>query len=266
MLEFNGAWRFESPSSIPSSVIYDLSALIGKITTQGDSQAILERFKSYFAGAAGTTSSWSSSTSWAESDLHTYMQEAASNAPLFIEAFYDACESLRKEDIAVPAVKIINRVLAKHDTGYEIQPPNLVSHNVEGRPVEVAGESPSLERQAREIIQNSLSQSEHFLSEGREGWPDIDRDRQALQELLWLLETVSTAFQGLDTGRGAVQGKYFNKIVEDLRKHSQGTTLNQVLDWITTLPRLFCNLIRSYISFLIAEHERLTGGTQVLDS
>jgi hypothetical protein len=112
--------------------------------------------------------------------------------------------------------------------------------------------------------------------------------------LLWLMETISTAFQGLNTGTGTVQGEYFNTIVADLRKHSQGTTLNEVLDWIKKLhgylssptgggirhgadlkagvvtkpheARLFCNLIRSYIHFLIEEHERLTGHRQVLDS
>ena len=40
---------------------------------------------------------------------------------------------------------------------------------------------------------------------------------------------------GLDTGSGTVQGKYFNKIIADLRKHNQGTTLDQVLDWIGAL-------------------------------
>jgi hypothetical protein len=286
MLKYNGAWRFESPGSIPSGVIDDFSELIGKMATQGDLQTIFERFKSFFAGAAGTTSSWSSSASWAETDMHAYMQEAAANAPLFIEAFYDACESLRKEDIAVPDAKIINRTLAKHETGYEIQPPNLIARDPAVGPIEVSDESPSLDRQAREIIQNSLSKSEQFLSGGH--------DRQAVQELLWLLETISTAFQGLNTGGGTVQGKYFNKIVGDLRTHNQGTTLDQVLAWITTLhgflssttgggirhgthlktgvvtkpheARLFCNLIRSYISFLIAEHARLTGSSQVLDT
>ena len=112
------------------------------------------------------------------------------------------------------------------------------------------------------------------------------RHRQAVQEILWLLEAVSTAFQGLDTGVATLQGKYFNKIAEDLRKHHKGTTLDQVLTWVPTLhgylspptgggirhganlkagiaiqpneARLFCNLIRSYISFLMAEHERLS--------
>jgi hypothetical protein len=38
---------------------------------------------------------------------------------------------------------------------------------------------------------------------------------------------------------------------------------------VATMPhetRLFCNLIRSYIAFLTAEHERLTGSSNVLDS
>jgi hypothetical protein len=103
-----------------------------------------------------------------------------------------------------------------------------------------------------------------------------------------LLETVSTAFQGLDTDAGTVQGKYFTKIAANLRSHHKGQTLDQVLNWVTTLhgylssptgggvrhgadlkagvalrpneARLFCNLIRSYITFLLTEHERLSAG------
>lgn len=101
-----------------------------------------------------------------------------------------------------------------------------------------------------------------------------------------MLETVSTAFQGLSTETGTVEGKYFNKIADDLRQKNQGTTLAQVLDWIKTVhgylssptgggvrhganlkqgiaigvndARLFCNLIRSYVFYLIGEHERLS--------
>ena len=86
----------------------------------------------------------------------------------------------------------------------------------------------SFDDQAQETIQQSLQQSERFLFEGR--------DRQAVQEVLWLLETVSIAFQGLDTGAaGTVQGKYFNKIVDDLRKQYKGKSLEQILDWVRTL-------------------------------
>ncbi len=278
MLTFNGSWRFDTPGSIPSGVVRDFSGLIGRIATQGDQQTVLEHFKAYFAPAAGTTSSWSSSASWAETDLQRYMDEASVNAPLFIEVFYDACESLRAKGLTVPEVNVINRTLAKHNAGYEIRPPDLVSLNGQVTPIPVPERAPSLDEQAQEIIQKALSQSEEFLSQGHY--------RQAVQEVLWLLETVSTAFQGMDVGTGTVEGKYFNKIVENLRRHYQGKTLEQVLSWITTLhgylssptgggirhgthlkagvatdageARLFCNLIRSYITFLLAEHERLS--------
>jgi hypothetical protein len=111
--------------------------------------------------------------------------------------------------------------------------------------------------------------------------------------VLWLLETLSTAFQGIDTAAGTVQGKYFNKIIADLHARHAGKTLALVLEWCTSLhgylssptgggirhgtyilrpdlniqdheARLFCNLVRSYIFFLIDEHARLTGNQQVL--
>jgi hypothetical protein len=209
------------------------------------------------------------------------MNNAAANAPLFIEAFYDACEALQRThpDYAVPDVAIINRLLASHDAGYQIRPPDLVSQNVQ-QAIEVTQEPLSLDEQAQEIIQQSLKQSEQLLFEGR--------NRQAVQGILWLLETVSTAFQGLDAGSGTVPGKYFNRIADDLRKHHKGKILDQVLAWVATLhgylssptgggirhgtdlkagiviqpneARLFCNLIRSYISFLMAEHDRLSKG------
>lgn len=278
MLKFNGAWRFTAPRPIADGVSADFSQLIGKVATQGPRQAILEHFKEFFASAAGSTSSWSSSTSWAESDLQSYMNDAAANAPLFIEAFYDACETLHRAhpDYVVPDVSLINHVLSNRNTGFQIQPPDLLSQNAQ-EAIEVPQTPLSLDQQAQDIVQESLKQSERLLTEGR--------DRQAVQEILWLLETVSTAFQGLDTGSGTVQGKYFNKIANDLRKHHKGKILDHVLDWLTTLhgylssptgggirhgadlktgiviqpneARLFCNLIRSYISYLMAEHARL---------
>jgi hypothetical protein len=279
MLNFNGAWRFDSPGEIPEGVRSAFFDLIGRIAAQGDRQGILEHFKSSFGDASGTSTTWSSSASWAETDLHSYMDDAAKNAPLFIEAFYEACESLRRHNpqLGLPDLTRINRVLFENQAGYEIRPPDLVSLNPHV-PVAVPERTASLDEQAQEIIQTSLKDSELLLSEGR--------TRQAVQEILWLLETVSTAFQGLDTDSGTIQGKYFNKIAANLRSHYKGQVLEQVLSWITTLhgylssptgggvrhgtdlgagivlrqneARLFCNLIRSYITFLITEHERLT--------
>jgi hypothetical protein len=139
---------------------------------------------------------------------------------------------------------------------------------------------PSLDEQAHGIIQRSLKEAEEALAAGR--------GRQAVQEVLWLLETVTTAFQGLEVGDSTVQGKYINKIADDLRRHQRGKTVEQVIAWMTTLhgylssptgggvrhgatlksetmliheARLFCDLIRSYLSFMLEEHQRRSRGS-----
>lgn len=278
VLNFNSAWRFSSPGPVDSRAVNCFSNLIGRIAAQGDRQVILEHFKTYFANAGGLTSNWSSSASWAKSDLENYMTRAAENAPLFIEAFYDGCAALQGErsDIAVPDVAMMNHVLCENEVMFEIRPPDLAVRGPH-LPVAVSHQAPSLDEQAQELIELSQKQSEQLLAEGR--------PRQAVQEILWLLETVATAFQGVDVAGGTIQGKYFNKIVDDLRRHNRGGTLDQVLGWVVTLhgylssptgggvrhgtnlnsgvavqaneAQLYCNLIRSYISFLLAEHGRL---------
>lgn len=280
MLKFHPAWRFDSPGEIPNGVSDAFFDLIGKTASQGDRQDIIEHFKRFFAKAAGITSGRSSNLSWAESDLRDHMNRAAENAPLFIEAFVDACESLQQRfpDFGVPDVNRINRILAEKSSGYQIEPPNLISNSAQTS-ISVTAAVSSLDDQAQELIQKSLSDSEKLLSEGR--------GRQAVQELLWLLETVATAFQGLDTGTGTVQGKYFNKIAVELRDHHKGKTTEQIIRWVTTLhgylsspsgggvrhgtdlqsgfdmqpheARLLCNLIRSYSYFLLEEYQRLKG-------
>jgi hypothetical protein len=278
MLKFNADWRSDSPSPIPQYVIEQFFGLISRCAVREHQQDILEHFKGYFATAAGTTSSGSSSASWAETDLRSYMSEAGSNAPLFIEAFYDAFQALGP-DFARPSVERINRVLQDAKSGWAIQPPHLVRLDSVSEPIRAQEEPISFDKQARELIQNSLSTSEKFLAERK--------NRQAVTEILWLLETVSTAFQGMNTGSGTVEGTYFNKIAGDLRKHQRGKTLDRVLEWVLTLhgylssptgggirhgmdlnsdmeemganeARLFCNLISSYIHFLVAEHNRLS--------
>lgn len=276
MLKFENSWRFDSPGEINRSVVNDFYDLIAKIS-RGE-QRILEHFKRYFASAAGVTSSWSSSASWADSDLQSYMDSASQNAPLFIEAFYDACTDLAEseENLPVPGLDILNKILLKHGTFYQIVPPNLV-RNASEIPAPIPEIPVSLDQKAQDIIQASFSDSQKLLAEGRY--------RQAVQEVLWLLETVSTAFQGINTGDTSIEGKYFNKIIEQLRQHNQGTSLDQIIGWITKLhgylsaptgggirhgmhlkdgvatspseAKLYCNLIISYTSFLLSEYERL---------
>jgi len=285
-LKFKGEWRFTPPAdgqfrnqSIPDGMIAECIDLIMRVTTQGDRQEILEHFKGYFCEASGATHVWSSSVSWAETDLRRYAEQAAANAPLFLEAFYDACQSFAAgdPDRYAPDAAKINALLAKHCVGYEIRPPRLIIRENEAPLVAVAEPPQTLAEQAVEVFQGSLRRSEELLAEGR--------GREAVQENLWLLESVATAFRSLETTSGTVEGKYFNQIVKELRKSNPGTTLERVLDWLTALhgylssptgggvrhgldlnagvsashneARLFCNLVRSYLSFLLVEHERM---------
>lgn len=292
-LKFKGEWRFKPPSDgafvneqIPAAAVSEVIDLIMKVATQGPRQDVLEHFKGYFCGAAGAAHVRSSSESWSERDLRTYATEAARNAPLFIEAFCDACAAFGKgdEDLYAPDVDTINELLAKHRIGYTIRPPLLEARETSTQLVEVTPAPPTLAETAVETVQASLRRSEELLAQGH--------GREAVQESLWLLETVATTFRGMDTATGTVEGKYFNQIVKELRKGAPGTTLDRVLDWVTGLhgylssptgggvrhgldlsdgvpvgepeARLFCNLIRSYLSYLLTSHERLSrvrGGT-----
>jgi hypothetical protein len=280
-LKFPGAWRFTPPpdghfinARMPDPAVGDFCDLIEKIRTEMSAWSTMEHFKHAFGSRSA-----SSSESWAYSDLITASKHAAENAPLFIESFYDACEDLRGKpgELFVPDVSVINAVLTKHNVGYEVQPPILVARELSGLPIAVAPPPPTFAEHAREVLAKSLARSEELLREGR--------PREAVQEILWLLETVATAFRGVETESGKIEGKYFNRIVGELRSNHPGTTLDRVLDWISTMhgylsapggggvrhgvdlmsgvdldaneARLFCNLTRSYISFLIVEHETL---------
>ena len=253
---------------------HELCGFVATAAASGEEWKILETFKRYFAPAAGESYTRSSTTSWAETDLRRLMFEATKNAPLFIEAFYDACDAAREAGDTVPSVGALNRVLVKHETGFEVHPPRLIRSGAETAPEPVRAKS--IGERADGVIQDSLKESERLLSEGR--------NKQAVQEVLWLLETVSTAFKGTGTSSGSVEGKYFVRIVKDLRKLHRGNTLEQVLKWIEQLygylssptgggvrhgtdiadpkdledheARLFCHLVREYIRFLLAAHER----------
>jgi hypothetical protein len=116
--------------------------------------------------------------------------------------------------------------LRSTDAGYKIELPDLVVLR-EQTSIAVEVLPPSLSDQAQNIIQQSLQQSQEYLTAGQY--------RQAVQEILWLLETLSTLFQGLTIGTDTVEGKYFNTIADELRTHQKGTTLERSLKWAKTL-------------------------------
>lgn len=280
-LQFDRSWRFKPPAdghfvnaAIPDAAVRDFMELVDKTSTEKTRWAVAEHFKGSFGSR-----SQSSSESWAYSDLRTGMDDAAKNAPLFIESFFDACQSLQRQsdDWFVPDETFINAILVQHNIGYEIRQPKLVAREIGGVPITVEKPPPSFAERAAEKFEKSLKRSDELLSQGHA--------REAVQEILWLLETVTTAFRGVETQAGKIEGNYFNKIVGDLKAKNVGTTLNRVLEWITTMhgylssptgggvrhgvdlnsgvdldlnqARLFCNLTRSYIQYLIVEHSTL---------
>ena len=281
MLQFDGNWRYHSPGAISPQVVAEFRKLIDTICGQGNRRNFLEHFKSHFASAAQENYSRSSSEDWASSDLDMYMDSAAKNAPLFIEAFYNGCANLeeRQPKIVLPDLNLVNGILDAEDAGFQIDPPDLVATR-EHIVIPVPDEVPSLEAKALAVIEDGLQTSKSLLNEGN--------GRLAVQELLWLLETISTAFRDEEILDGSIHGNYFNKIISELRQHGEGHQ-DQILRWMMTLhgylsapkgggvrhgvdlkeglelnindARLFCNLIRSYLAYLISEHERLSGGS-----
>lgn len=271
MLQFDPNWRFTSPGPLPPPAVHAFFDFIDKIASQGHAWTIVEKFKERFVGGTGR----SSSLDWAWSDLDKQMGRAAENAPVFIESFYNCCMDCRALGLTVPPVDLINKMLAEHKAGYKISPPYLLATQ-DYTPIPVPEVTPSLASQARPQIDEALDNADRFLSEGR--------GRHAVSELLWLLESISTAFKGTGDGADTIQGKYFNAIVKEMKATSKGRAQEQILTWMTTLhgylsnptgggvrhgadlqagiaiqpheARLYCNLIRSYITFLIEEHER----------
>jgi len=274
MLEFDPEWRFKSPGELPLEASRELFGFACTAATSGDERRVLEAFKKHFAPIAGESYVQSTSTSWATRDLERLMLEAGDNAPLFIATLHHACEEVRRMGASVPDVEALNCVLLRHEAGFVIHPPRIVRSDAE--PSALPVRSPSVREQTNALIATSLEESQRLLQEGR--------NRQAILEVLWLMETVSTAFKGAATESGSVEGKYFVKIVKDLRRLHRGKTLDQVLGWISNLhgylssptgggirhgtdvddpkdladheARLFCNLVREYIRYLLAAHER----------
>ncbi len=278
MLQFDGNWRFDSPGPIEPAVQEAFRDLINRICGQGQRKSIPEHFKARFCAAGGAEYGPSTNERFASEDLDRDMTRAGDNAPIFIETFWGACQELRARNptMVIPDAGRINRILADADAGYQLDPPMLIATRVH-IPIIVPDAPPSLDVQAQALINESLDASQRALSDGN--------GRQAVQEVLWLLETISTAFRSQEILDGSIQGRYFNKIIGELRQLGRGHQ-EQILQWMMTLhgylssptgggvrhgvdlkegialeideARLYCNLIRSYLTFLIAEHERLS--------
>jgi hypothetical protein len=223
-----------------------------------DEQLVFEKFKRTFASASGNATSSSSNSSWASSDLMGYMTEARSNAPNYIEAFYDGWCNLGSEYPAVN-IDVINRILAKGNSRYQIKDGELIFNVSELIP---SPEIPkSLLEEARKTIDDSLSEAERLFQEGR--------NRPAVQEMLWLLETIVTVFDKMEVEGHKIEGKYFKQVIDWLRKlHGylsapaeggirHGSHLAEGIAVTPNEARLYYNLSKTYITYFLGEYEAL---------
>lgn len=270
MLLMPSNWRFGNPGDLSQEAVGDFRSLIDRISAQGDSWSILETFKARFNGGAST----SSSESWASSDLDSAMRAARLNAPVFIDAFWTGIEELKisHPSHGLPDELAINAILQARNEPFELRPPQLLPRQTTGVPTVIVA-TVTVDEKARVLVHESLARSDELLSQ--------QLPRQAVQEILWLLETVSTAFQGRETENGTIEGKYFNSIVRGLIKNGNGNALAQAASWMSNLngylssptgggvrhgtdltlvselkiheARLYCNLTKSYIDYLLAE-------------
>lgn len=263
------AWRYGSPGAMGIEVVNAFNSLVHAIASQsGSSWDIFELFKGKFSGGYSV----SSNESWAISDLHKCMMAASNNAATFVSAFWDGCEQVNSEhpEIGLPDADVVNRIMFEHGLPFEVRPPALLPRNPQ-TPIAVQSSEKSVGERANELIHRSLDEADRLLLE--------QRPRQAVQEILWLLETVSTAFQGQESGAGTVEGKY--EIIRALRQNNRGNALSEALGWMTKMhgflsspggggvrhgtqlsvgispsmkeAHLYCNLTRSYINYLLAE-------------
>jgi hypothetical protein len=281
MLQFDPAWRFESPGTAEDTLADEvIQNIIFRIATTSSRKEVLEVFKRHYAKNTGEPYYSSSSESWAYSDLLELMRRLASqNTALFCESLYDGLVEITSQQphVAIPPWPYVNKYLAA--TGFAIDPPVLmVADNF--LPISVPKKVTSLSEKANDVIQKSLMESENFLAAGK--------NRAAVQSILWLLETVSTSFRGVEFQDGDVTGKYFSKIVGDLRRYNRGKALDRISMWLENIygflsapdgggirhgavlrdheevtaaeARLYCDLIRSFITFLLQEHTRFISG------
>ena len=288
MLTFDPIWRFRPPANdalhhgtVPREAVEEFARMIRRVAVGPSKKVIWERVKRRFSGVVGTEYGPSSSADYAEFDGGNLMAEASNNAPLFLEALYDVwSEMASQEGMHVPpVVELLNAVLVQYEIGFRISPPELVVLGEAPQLVEVnLPVTETLARTSREVIRNSLNRATEHLQRGD--------DRAAVMESLWLLDSVTTVFSGLQLGAGEVNGIYFNTIVNDLRRLQPDTGLAQIVRWMESMygylsspgggqirhgmnlndavrlnsneARLYCNLTRSYIEFLLSEHERLS--------
>jgi len=122
-LKYPSEWKFgEFEYEIPDQAHKEFIGLIELIAEGAVPQkSIYEEFKSAFG-----SSSYSSDTSWAYSDLMTEMRSLKNNAARYVAAFYSGMEAVKSETVDAPPVSKLNKILMDNGVPLVIRPPNLL--------------------------------------------------------------------------------------------------------------------------------------------
>lgn len=283
-LNFDIAWELTPPldgtyinSKIPSQALEQCFLLLQKAANRtNDAEEVYYLIRAEFSGAMGHPIYRSSSMYFAPGDAREAMERATENAPVFIAAYYGACKKIKKQfgTKAAPSVPVINRLLELHRLGYVIEPPNLVLRD---QVQVVSVQSASVLDQFQARFQTSIDRSQQLLEE--------NKGDEAVTQIWWLLESMMLLFAGRTMNGHQITGTYFNEVTKHLKRAAGDTAvMGAVGRWLDALQsylsgpgeagirhgrhlhleglkrheaELFCNLTRSYISYLLSEYESL---------
>jgi len=284
-LTFDIAWELMPPqdgtyinSKVPPDAVENFWGILTRAANRtGDPEEVYYMIRAQFSEAMGLPVYRSSSLYFAPGDARAAMDSAAENAPVFISAFYETCEQIKQQLGArtAPSVQVMNRLLEMHGLGYVITPPNLVlREQVEVIPVQ----STTVLEQAQARFREAIERSRVLLEE--------NNGDEAVAQIWWLLESIMLSFPGCHLNGQEISGTYFNEVARSLKRAAgDAPVMGAVVRWLEALQsylsgpgeagirhgrhlhleglkkheaELFCNLTRSYISYLLSEYELLT--------
>ena len=284
-LTFDIAWEVMPPadgkyvnSKIPADAFEQFVEILTRTANRtGDPEEVFYVVRAEFSKTMGQPVYRSTSLYFAPGDARMAMERAADNAPLFIAALYSVCKKIKKQfgSRSAPSVPAMNKLLEIHRLGYIIQPPNLILRDQ----IDVVPVQPSaVLEQAHARFREAIDRSHQLLEEGK--------GDEAVALIWWLLESIVLSFSGCKLNGQEITGSYFNEIVKSLRRLAEDSVpLGAISRWLETLQsylsgpkeagirhgrqlhmeglkkheaELFCNLARSYITYLLSEYEVLT--------
>lgn len=187
---------------MPDAAVQEFLNYARRVQSLAGRKSVLEEFKRAFCRASGEPYYSSSSEGWADSDLSTAADRAAPNAPAFIQAFVEACETLQSAGAVAPDHSLINHVLGQHHVPFRIDNGELIASSGFVAP-------PATLRDAASVAARAFSEAAGLVKAGHAP-SAIDRIHTALHA--YLLETCTSA--GIAVGSDPTTAELFKALRE----------------------------------------------------